>query len=281
MRNGVPSVLCVLLVAGVSVAQQIEVETEHSPSSRLQTSRSGGRGEIRTATDESRNSGVSRSADQAIALALLLGNQEEVALAEFAQQRSQSPQVKEFAAMMIKDHQPAVEKLEQLASQSALPGSGSASTAGDSSSARIQTTAPNSNRARSAEVSGPTSGSGSSAGSTAGVATLGDGSPDAAQFQEQAAARCLELTKAELSQLDGEEFDMAYLGQQIVAHTNMLAKLETAAQMTSGDLGNFATQSIPTVKHHHRMAKQMKEQLKASSSVSSSADGQSRSAANP
>jgi uncharacterized protein YfiM (DUF2279 family) len=52
MRNGVPSVLCVLLLAGVSVAQQIEVEADHSRSSRLQSSRSIGRGEIRTATDE-------------------------------------------------------------------------------------------------------------------------------------------------------------------------------------------------------------------------------------
>jgi len=53
--------------------------------------------------------------DQFFAGCLLAGNQAEVELAELAQQTSQNPQVKQFAAQMILDHRPLVQKLQQVA----------------------------------------------------------------------------------------------------------------------------------------------------------------------
>jgi predicted outer membrane protein len=263
------SAVCAIYVvaaSSVSLAQQSQVESSPHTSGRE------GRGDLRTATNESRNASRATDADQMIAIALLLGNQEEVALAEFAQKRSQTPEVREFAAMMIKDHQPAVDKLQQLAPSMSAIGSDAAAANAGASAAANQSNAPNSNRSRSAERGSisPTSPSGEStmpASSSGGSKA----SATAIAFQQQTAARCLELTMEELGELEGEEFDMAYLGQQIVAHVSMLAKLETAAQMSSGDLQSFAAQSIPTVKHHHMMAKQMKKQLKAASAGSTSA----------
>src|SRR5688572_11371786 len=46
--------------------------------------------------------------DQHIAVCLLLGNQEEVALGQFAQDRAQHPEVKQFAQMMAQEHQEAI-----------------------------------------------------------------------------------------------------------------------------------------------------------------------------
>ncbi len=53
--------------------------------------------------------------NQAIAGCLLLDNQEEIALAQFAESRAQNEKVKEFAKTMIEQHQQAVAKLAPLA----------------------------------------------------------------------------------------------------------------------------------------------------------------------
>lgn len=56
---------------------------------------------------------------QQIASCLVLGNQEEVALAEIAQKQAEHPEVKKFAAHMIEQHKQAVTKLEQAVPQTA------------------------------------------------------------------------------------------------------------------------------------------------------------------
>jgi hypothetical protein len=53
--------------------------------------------------------------DQAIATCLWLGNQEEIALNQFAEGHAKSDKVKEFVAMMIKDHRAALDKLQLAA----------------------------------------------------------------------------------------------------------------------------------------------------------------------
>lgn len=151
----------------------------------------------------------SGSAGQSIALTLLLGNQEEVALAEFAQQQSQNPKVKEFAALMIKDHQPALKKLQQLSSHSQVSGSGGVSMANGSSAAQLQGAAPNSSRARTAEVIGSASDSSTSIGSpsTEGFATVDSSPTDADQFQQQARSprRSIRSTSRQRGSMSGGE----------------------------------------------------------------------------
>jgi hypothetical protein len=99
-----------------------------------------------------------------------------------------------------------------------------------------------------------------------GASGIGDQSSaqggDVARFHEAVAQRCLALTQQELEQHQGAEFDMAYMGQQIVAHVSMLAKLQASEQMASGELRQFVSQAIQTVEHHRQMAKDIKSALK-------------------
>jgi predicted outer membrane protein len=208
------------------------------------------------------------SHEQEIALTLLLGNQEEVALAQFAQQKSQSSQVKEFAAKMIQDHQPAVEKLQMWIGKAAVTGQNLPQSSSIPHSAVNQS--PSSAPSRAGQTAGEQwqgnlAQSGASSSATAQRVNIGE------QFHRKAAERCLALTTEELNQLNGEEFDKAYLAQQIAAHIQMLAKLEAAESLTSGELRQFVSEAIPTVKHHQMMAKQFKEQLKNRSGDNASA----------
>jgi predicted outer membrane protein len=205
------------------------------------------------------------SHEEEIALTLLLGNQEEVALAQFAKQKSQNSQIKEFAAMMIKDHQPAVEKLRMLsAGSTASAAQGSAESTSIPNSAVNQS--PHSSPSRAGQVSGETTISQGNAAQTISPSSASVPRVNVGEhFHRLAAERCLALTVEDLNQLDNEEFDKAYVGQQIVAHVQMLAKLEAAEGLTSGPLKEFVSEAIPTVKHHLLMAKQVKDQLNATS----------------
>src|SRR5262249_52895102 len=55
--------------------------------------------------------------DQQIAAWLLLANQEEVALAQFAKQHCEQDKCKEFANMMVEQHQQMISKIDKAAPQ--------------------------------------------------------------------------------------------------------------------------------------------------------------------
>jgi len=68
----------------------------------------------RQSQQSSAQSGGSSHNDSQLASCLLVDNQNEIALAEFAQQRSQSNEVKQFAQQMVQDHKQMVSKLQQI-----------------------------------------------------------------------------------------------------------------------------------------------------------------------
>jgi predicted outer membrane protein len=165
--------------------------------------------------------------DSFIASCLLLGNQEEVALAQLASQKAQNPEVKQFAQMMIEDHQKAIQKLQQHAK----PGI-------SIDGAARQTVAS----------------------TQAGSANL----DKVLQLSQQAAQECLSMTKSELQQKQGAEFDKAFIGSQVGAHIGMLAKLKASEQHASPELASLLNESSMTVKSHFEKAKQICKDLESS-----------------
>jgi predicted outer membrane protein len=236
---------------------------------------------------------------QHIAVCLTLGNQEEVALGQFAQERAQNPQVKQFAQMMAQEHQQAISQLQQASPQlasmnlelsaqgggSAARGQGSATSArgaGSSSSAGSATSgAPSGSGSGASGATGSGSGTGASGQATAGSGASGSASGSAsqrtsasgaqgggqtqqvAQFEQQVKQQCLNLTMTELGRKQGAEFDKAYIGQQLVAHTQMLAQLQAAQQHASSELQPIIQQGTQMTEHHLAQARQIMEQLDA------------------
>ncbi|MBA4107923.1 MAG: hypothetical protein C0485_19500 [Pirellula sp.] len=180
-----------------------------------------------------------------IAVWLVLGNQEEVALAQFAEQRSQNPEVKRFAQQMIEHHQQTLAKIEQAAPE----------TAGWNLQLRTGETDRN---ASSPQASGVQQASAE----VELAANDAAGHHQSVQLAQQIKQECLNLTEQELSQQQGTDFDKAYIGQQVGAHIGMLAQLRGSKHFANGPLQQVIVEGERMTQQHLSEAKQIMSQLK-------------------
>jgi len=173
---------------------------------------------------------------------LTLKNQCEVETAKLATSKAQHEQVKEFAQTMQKEHQQAITDLAALKSSSSA---GAGSPAGASPSAGTSSAGTDTSAA-----GGRPQGQGV-------VAKL-------TQLEDAQAQIVLQMTKEELSSKSGHEFDMAYIGLQVVKHQLMLAELKALQQVKVGspELQSFVSKAQEMTQHHLDQAKQIKESLK-------------------
>jgi predicted outer membrane protein len=95
------------------------------------------------------------------------------------------------------------------------------------------------------------------------------------QIEQEIADRCLASAQRELNQKQGKDFDMAYVGMQIVAHMGMVDKLSVFSRHASGELQQVLNEGLETSQQHLEHVKQLVHQ------VESSADSNPNAAANP
>jgi putative membrane protein len=187
--------------------------------------------------------------DQQIAVCLTLGNQEEIQLGQFAQERAQNPQVKQFAQMMVEEHQQAVSQLQQASPQLQSLNLELTSTQGGQSATR-----PGAGQTASVSGNQRNSATGAQSG----------GQQQMVEFARTVKQNCLNLTQADLGKKQGAEFDKCYIGQQLVAHTAMLAELKAAQQFVQNEqLKPIIQQGTQMAEHHLAQARQIMEQLEA------------------
>jgi predicted outer membrane protein len=253
-----------LIMAGAICGQalaQSAVETQERPAAgQRSTTRQGAPGAAREEYDAQRTTtttaqGQGNKLDQHLAACLTLGNQEEIALAQFAQERAQNPQVKQFAQMMIEEHQQAVSQLQKAVPQLAslnlqLKGAeGSTERGAETSTTRATTneqaasTTDGAQRAKSAQ---------------------GSADPQMLELGRAIKEECLALTQAELGRKQGADFDKCYIGQQLVSHTAMLAELKAGQRFASNQLKPVLQQGAQMAEHHLAQARTIMEQLDAS-----------------
>lgn len=220
------------------------------------TGRSVAADEARPGQQTSQPSQQAGQLDQQIAACLLLGNQEEVALAEFAQERAQNPRVKEFAKMMIEQHQQAIAKIQQASPELASLNLKLKANATGGDEPQYEATRP------AARTTGATAAGEASA-------RAGESAADSPMFAwaRDTAQECLNLTAKELSEKQGAEFDKAYMGQQCTAHVGMLAKLRASKSHASEKLQPVLAEGIEMTQHHLAEAKQIKQGLKETSTA--------------
>ncbi len=71
-------------------------------------------------------------------------------------------------------------------------------------------------------------------------------------------------TSDKLSKLDGAAFDHAYIEDQVKAHEDAVTLFEKEADKgNDGDLKAFASTTLPTLKHHLEMVKDLQLKLNA------------------
>ncbi|MFG0265921.1 MAG: DUF4142 domain-containing protein [Rhodopirellula sp. JB055] len=81
------------------------------------------------------------------------------------------------------------------------------------------------------------------------------------QIAEQACDNAMKMTKDMLTRYEGQDFQMAFLGQQCVAHTMMLAELKAIESTGPQELQPIAQEAISKVEKHLEKAKQLAKKL--------------------
>jgi predicted outer membrane protein len=186
---------------------------------------------------------------QNTARCLLLGDQEQVLLGEFAAERAQNPEVKQFAQAMVKNHSGCITKLEQFAP-------GSLTTEELKKRAYAIQMEVKSEKATT-PVSSDTDESVRATMSMAGKQPM----QMVASMQQEMAENCLALTQAELAKVDAEQFDKAYMSQQVFSHIATLAKLRTMESYVSPALKPIIEAEETAVRAHLEEAKKICKQL--------------------
>ena len=94
------------------------------------------------------------------------------------------------------------------------------------------------------------------------LATTQGGEPNFLAIKQQVSQKALELTKKDLEKKEGVEFDKCFVGEQIGAHTWVLATLEVFKdQQISPDLRSVVEKGIQTTQEHLDHAKKLADNL--------------------
>lgn len=224
--------------------------------------------------DQTRPSGQNSTAtgDEQIAAILYACDRNQVELARFAKDRLKSDEAREFADMMMKDHKMSMEKLQKLAGMSATDPTGTRSrkdaAAGREDGTTGRTESTDSAKTRTADKTARVATEASA--SRSGRETLGE-QLNWVQIHNQMADQCLASTKAELERHEGENFDKAYIGQQLGAHMAMVDHLKVFKNHASEKLSGQLDACLEATTSHLDHARQiMEEQKKEGSSEPSS-----------
>nr|AXL05479.1 hypothetical protein VT03_24070 [uncultured bacterium] len=196
--------------------------------------------------------------DRELAEMLLVDNQGEVAMAQFALQKTQNQEVRQFAQKLIDDHQKMIDSLRQLGAGGAAEGG----QAGQAATATAGATAANDRRNSvnpgAAELQagrGPTGGT------------------DCLNLKRELSQQCLQSSQRELGSKEGAEFDKCFITMQVGAHQHAVDALTVFRRHSSDQLGRTIDEGLPVVQAHLEHAKQLKKQLESGTpSTASSSD---------
>lgn len=206
-------------------------------------------------------------------------NQNEVAIAQLAAKKSQNPEVKAFAEMLVKDHTAFIEKLRPF--ESGREQSGAADGARneqrrqgddqpDNRTARNAAPRDDANRDAAERPASPRVDEGGvqvqvqAQGRRDGQMKQGHGGipvQTLVQISDEIAKRCLTSAQRELNAKQGSEFDLCFMGMQIGAHTKMVDSLSVVQNHVSPELQQILSEGVETSQRHLTEAKKIHETL--------------------
>lgn len=192
--------------------------------------------------------------DAEFAACLVLANQNEIAAAKLAEDRTESGHVKKFAKMLQTDHEKFIGELErfggqqyrnrvkeQVDSRSEDQRSETEAQANQQKEAYGKTGTQRTNRA-------PGAGAAASQGTHM-------------QIRQELADECLASTRRELGDKKGSEFDACFVGMQIAAHLHMVDELKVLERHASRELQPVLKQGRTKAEEHLQKAKELMKQL--------------------
>jgi predicted outer membrane protein len=211
--------------------------------------------------------------DSHVAACLTLGNEEEVALGKFAEEHAQNAKVKQFARQMADEHTQAISQLRQFVPQGI---SLQLSQRDEGAAERPNQVAENranepTNERPAQQIDQRGAQPGIPSAQPQNQQPMAGGQHQLLNIEREARQQCLALTEDDLQKLRGDEFDKAYLGQQLGGHIQMVAILQVAERHVSPELQRIVEQQRQTAEKHLDQLRQLKQEL-ARSETASSAD---------
>ena len=201
--------------------------------------------------------------DHALASCVASGNQVEVALGQFASEKSENEAVKSFAAMLVQDHKKFLEKLTQFAPEASMDGY---LMPFDAKEARANDTKP-AGQARIEKGRQPVvvddAANPPRVKVTAGFRP-GDAANQAfphALIERELAQQCLMSARETLDAKSGPEFDKCFIGHQIAMHMHMKDKLVVFQRHASGELGQLLAAGQKKTEEHLAKAEELMKTL--------------------
>lgn len=199
----------------------------------------------RVATNSQQQQGP--TVTQALVQKLIMSNEAEIELAKLAQQKSDNQEVQKFAQMLIQDHQALNQTLKQHAGSSQ---------AGQSQTHSLQ--AGQTQTGQTQDRTGQQPAADSQTRSDRMTQWSDQTVPkELCQIGEQAYDNALKMTKEMLNRYEGQDFNMAFLGQQTIAHTMLLAELQAIESNGPQSLQPIVQQASSKVQMHLEKTKQL------------------------
>lgn len=209
---------------------------------------------------------------ESLAAWLALGNHAEIELSKVAVERSTNPDVKAFANKMIEDHTAFLGELKKF--MPALDEQGAAAQPGEPRTLPAQRPGadqPQQPQRQTQQQQLQQEQQQQLQQRPQQAEHARDSHGEMLQIATKAAQIKLAMTKQMLEKYQGQDFDMAYLGQQIVAHTDMLAVMQAMKGHGTPEFQQLLEQGMETVKHHlteaHALAKRLEDRESPSQEV--------------
>lgn len=179
--------------------------------------------------------------ERQFAQCLMIDNRGEIAAAELALEHATSPEVKDFAQKMVKEHGEFLSRLGQFA--------GVAENADSGDSRR---------EIGSEDVDNP--GASPDAVSHDAVASNNGSGMQLLEFKNALGEQSLATLKRELGSKSGAEFDRCYMAQQVGAHLHVLDTLTVLEKHASGEFRDLLMEGKKATEHHLKLARQILKQ---------------------
>lgn len=196
------------------------------------------------------------SNDHMLASCVAVSNQEEIAIAKFAEERTKNSQVREFAQQLQKDHGAFLQKLKQYAPEAAADEFLSREVALDALP-RSESILGNKTETTT-KANGRTTVTKTQTGT---VAEAAKAPINPLTLQQEVAQQCLANTQKMLTDKGADKFDACFLGHQIVMHAAMKTKLQVFERHASGELAELFADAGKTMTAHMGHAEELMEQI--------------------
>jgi len=212
-----------------------------------------------TTTRQAQNRGGSQQTEQQleqlVATKLMIANKGVVELSKVAVEKASDDKVKEFAQTLVKEHEGLCRDIEKLQASKGHPKKGDHSQgdrAGQSAQNRPgQPARPN----QPGRQPGVNQQAGNWDNDSQGLVSKLE------MIAEKSSKKQLEMAKEMLQKHDGSDFDMAFVGLQIAAHTRAVADLNALQGVGSKEMQEVVNQAESATSKHLKKAKDLAEQL--------------------